>query len=80
MELATICAYRLPDETRIEETQWSSPPSSWAVRRNSSCLNKDGEWEYEPMPSSRDSDFYARCRWPSPEEAYAAWLNKAKST
>ena len=44
----------------------------WAVRRNSSCLNKEGEWEYEPIPSSRDDEFYARCRFDSLDEAIAA--------
>lgn len=44
----------------------------WAVRRNSSCLAKDGEWEYEPIPSSRDDEFYARCRFDSLDEALAA--------
>ena len=44
----------------------------WAVRRNSSCLAKDGEWEYEPIPSSRDDEFYARCRFDSLEQAMAA--------
>lgn len=39
----------------------------WAVRRLSQCLARDGEWEYEPMPSSRDDEFYARCRFDSLE-------------
>lgn len=37
----------------------------FAVRNGSMCLNKKGEWEYEPMPSSRDDAFYDRCRFPS---------------
>lgn len=49
----------------------------WAVRRMSSCLAKDGEWEYEPIPSSRDDAFYASCRFDSLEEALAAY-DKAK--
>lgn len=44
----------------------------WAVRRNSSCLARDGEWEYEPIPSSRDDEFYARCRFDSLADALAA--------
>jgi hypothetical protein len=44
----------------------------WAVRQNSSCLSKDGEWEYEHRPSSRDDEFYARCRFDSLDEALAA--------
>lgn len=45
----------------------------WAVRRLSSCLSKDGEWEFEPIPSSRDKEFYARFRFNSLEEALAVF-------
>mgnify|MGYP001571258812 CR=1 FL=1 len=45
----------------------------WAVRRGSSCLNRDVEWEYEPLPSRRDDDFYARCRFESLDVAVAAY-------
>jgi len=41
----------------------------WAVRWMGRCLTHDGEWEYEPQPSSRDDAFYARCRFDSLEEA-----------
>lgn len=45
----------------------------WAVRKTGSCLAKDGEWEYEPIPSSRDDEFYKRCRFDSLEDAIAAY-------
>jgi hypothetical protein len=36
----------------------------WAITRDSSaCLNTDGQWECEPMPSSRTDDFLSRCRY-----------------
>lgn len=35
-------------------------------------LNKDGEWEYEVQPSSRDEAFYDRCRFCEFEAAYHA--------
>lgn len=73
MPLASVCAYRLPSDVRIEEALQREGPPLWAVRRFGNCLNKDGEYEYEPMPSSRDDDFYARCRWPTPQAAYSAW-------
>ena len=41
----------------------------WAVRWMGRCLTHDGEWEYEPQPSSRDDAFYARCRFDSLEKA-----------
>lgn len=37
----------------------------YAVRDAPFCLNKNGQWEYEPMPSSRDDAFYERCRFDS---------------
>jgi hypothetical protein len=36
---------------------------TWAVRTRSWCLNRDGEWEHEPIPSSRTAEFFARCRF-----------------
>lgn len=39
------------------------PEDTWAVRKGALCLNEAMEWEYEPIPSSRDEDFYSRTRW-----------------
>jgi hypothetical protein len=41
----------------------------FAVRRLSYCLNNDLEWEYEPINSDRDEDFFKRCRLGTFEEA-----------
>lgn len=43
-----------------------------AMDGESFCLAKDGEKEYVPMPSSRDDDFYKRCRFDSFDEAVSA--------
>ena len=40
---------------------------AWAVVDGASCLNRDGEWEYEPLPSSRTQAFFDRCRYPKNE-------------
>lgn len=45
-------------------------PTKWCVREGGSCLNDEGEFEYEPNPSSRDDDFLKRTRFDSAEEAY----------
>ena len=37
----------------------------YAVRQAGACLSRSGEWEYEPIPSSRDDEFMARCRFES---------------
>ncbi len=36
---------------------------AWCVCDGSLCLNRDGEWEYEPLPSNRDDAFIARTRY-----------------
>ena len=51
----------------------------WCVRRRGDCLNHDAEWEWEPMPSSRDDDFYARCRFDTLAEAVAAYNRSANN-
>lgn len=35
----------------------------WAVRHLSQCLSRDGEWDYEPLPSSREDDWLAAHRF-----------------
>ena len=45
----------------------------WKVSLLGDCLNRNGEWEYEPIPSSRDDAFFARCRFASVEEALEHW-------
>lgn len=56
----------------IERRDQRDATQLWAVKDGSCCLAKDGEWEYEPLPSSRDEEFIARCRYATKEEALAA--------
>jgi len=51
-------------------------PDKWAIRDSGCCLNKDGEWEYEPIPSSRDDDFMRRCRFSTMDEALSIYILK----
>lgn len=57
------------DRIWIERREQRDGPALWAVSNGGSCLAKDGEWEYEPLPSSRDDDFLKRCRFATFEEA-----------
>lgn len=64
---------RLPDDTSDYST-WSvqveaSGNGRWAVRNGGRCLNKDGEWEYEPLPSSRSAEWLDTVRWDDLTEA-----------
>lgn len=65
--------------TTIQRARQVDGADLWKVKRGDShCLNKDGEWEYEPLPSSRDDDFLTRCRYSTADEAIDAAL-KAKA-
>lgn len=69
-----IAAYQLPNGAQIERCrQADGAPDKWAVRRHGGCLNREGQYEYEPMPSSRDEAFLARCRFASVDDAYSTW-------
>jgi hypothetical protein len=71
-----------PHQIRVELTckagqgPHKPPHDTWAVRRLSQCLNDEGDWEYEPLPSSREDDFLERTRWTHDEaleRGLAAW-------
>ena len=46
--------------------------SSWAIVVNGRCLNRVGEREIEPRPSSRNEAFFDRCRYSFAEAVGAA--------
>jgi hypothetical protein len=75
-----IDAYALPPKrpldsgVKIQRARQLEGPDLWAVRYSSDCLNKSGEWEWEPMPSSRGDAFLARCRFATADEAIRAAL------
>ncbi len=58
----------------VERVSQRDGSDLWAVRLHGQCLNKQGEWEAEPMPSSRDSDFLTRCRFATSDAAIDAAL------
>lgn len=53
-------------------------PIAWRVRECGEVLTKDGEWLYEPLPSSRDDAFVDRTRWPTARTAAAAFFDYMK--
>lgn len=59
---------------KVERVQQIEGPDKWAIRQGGNCLNKSGEWEWEPMPSGRDDEFLARCRFDTAQEAIDAAL------
>lgn len=63
------------DEIVIAAREGRGRVIRWAIYETSShgaaCLSREGDWEFEPTPSSRDEEFFARCRYASLEEAVA---------
>lgn len=65
-EWITIEAARYDEQTKL--------PISWAVRRGNSVMSKlTGDFDYEPLPSNRDDNFYIKYRFTSPEAAAKCW-------
>jgi hypothetical protein len=64
--------YRGQQDPENEQLPGWSPEEKerWAIVRGPMCFNKQGEWEYEPMPSSRTIPFFARTRFPSAADAF----------
>jgi len=50
-------------------------PSGWAILDGDRCLNNEGSWEYEPLPSARTDEFILRTRFPTLEMALSHYLN-----
>ena len=81
--LGVVLTYGLSfDENRlqwvtIEATKYdeqTNEPITWAVRRGGSVMSKfTGSFDYEPLPSSRDDDFFDEYRFSTPEEAAECW-------
>jgi hypothetical protein len=68
----TACEWRVGpaglDELRIVERAHPGGVR-YAVTWRGRVANRDREWEFEPLPSSRDDDFIARTRFGDWEEA-----------
>ena len=68
-----------PVEFLVGEAMWVKAAyqrggaRKWKIARGfDEVLNKQGQWEDEPIPSSRTDDFLARCRFDSLEECATA--------
>lgn len=73
----TACEWRVGpaglDEVRIVERAQRDGTILYAVTWRCWVASRDREWEHEPIPSSRDDDFIARCRFDNwPDAAYVA--------
>jgi hypothetical protein len=63
------------DEVREREiimVVWRGPGDRWAISDRGNVLNRQGRWEYEPLPSSRTEAFRRRTRFPRDEAIHPA--------
>jgi len=60
---------------KIEKTSQVLDIQKWAFRMQEWVLTKEGEFIYEPLPSSRTPLFLELSRFDSPEEAYKFYLD-----
>lgn len=82
---AVVEAYAIPaqqrrSQIRVERARRAAGGDLWKVMRDGECLSKLGEWEWEPMPSSRDDEFLSRCRFEGVESAIQAALAAQEGT
>jgi len=64
-----------PDsEVYLESRLQMDGSKKWVIKCQSCVINKDGEMEYEPLPSSRTDEFIENTRFDSKEEVYEAYI------
>ena len=78
MEDLKVMSYQLDEfedliDVRLERMKQMDGSDLWAIRERGAVLNKKGQWEFEPIPSSRTSAFFKRCRFKSAEQAVKFW-------
>lgn len=65
IERVSRVTFVLPEDSShafAVEVEWRSD-DKFAVKHGGMVLTKEGEWEYEPMPSSRTDEFKERTRF-----------------
>lgn len=71
---AEVLAYGIGDMT-VDRVRQLKGSDLWAVRSGSMCLSTNGEWDWEPMPSSRDDEWIATHRFKTADEAILAAIS-----
>lgn len=69
-----VTAYKIDSMARVEACTQRNGDVLWAVRDHvDGCMSREGYFEPEPQPSSRDAEFLQRCRFTSAKEAFEAY-------
>lgn len=67
------------EDVRLVRRRNRDGVSKWAVVNRGAALNADGEWEWEPIPSSRTDEYLARTRFATPEAALNVYRLRAST-
>jgi hypothetical protein len=60
-----------PDDIEHHRLTIEFRGAGWAISDGTCCvLNRDGEWVYQPQPSSRTEGFLQQTRWATAQEAF----------
>lgn len=68
--LSRASQFELNEHVVVDRMTQQDGSVLWRVKKGPFCLNVNGEYEYEPLPSSRDDAYIKRCRFATLEEAW----------
>jgi hypothetical protein len=51
----------------------------WVLKMHEWVLGKDGEFHWEPMPSSRTDKFIDNTRFDTPDECHSFWVDNVNA-
>jgi hypothetical protein len=72
---AVYDACQIIDGIKIERTLQMNDVTMWAVRDScNQCLDRSGNWDYEPQPSDRTPAYLQRCRFATLQDACDALI------
>jgi hypothetical protein len=75
MELSdpTVNEYKIEGNVVIRRALQRDGTSLWKIVKDGFVLGRDGNWHYEPQPSSRTDQHIEKTRWETPYVALCAY-------
>ena len=73
-----MCPYHPNRPIVIEKRDQIDGSRKWVLKMREWVLGKDGEFHYEPIPSSRTEDFIENTRFDSPSQVWHFWKENIK--
>lgn len=59
----------------VERARQRDGSVKWSIRSGSNCLDKEGDWVIEPLPSNRDDKWSSMHRWDTFDAAMDAAID-----